>query len=84
MRYKFCRVNKHLQVESNLLLVHTMERRVWCAIAGQDRLLNVDTKNCEIVYDLKKAAVDLSQIKIPYPRVDMWKVCRKEATLSQL
>lgn len=51
-----------------------MERRVWCAIAGRDKLLHVDATNCGIVYELRKAAVDLSRIKIPYIRVDIWKV----------
>lgn len=65
--------------ESNLSSHHrpilcTMERRVWCAIAGRDKLLHVDATNCRIVYELRKAAVDLSRIKIPYIRVDIWKV----------
>lgn len=66
----------------HLSISYTMQHRVWCAIAGQDRLLHVDTTNCEIIYDLKKAAVDLSRIKIPYSRVDIWKVIWQEAALS--
>lgn len=57
-----------------------MERHAWCYIAGQDRLLHVDITNCAIVYDLKKSTVDLSRIKIPLPRVDIWKVSRQKAT----
>lgn len=59
--------------------VYTMDRRVSCAIAGKDRPLHVDITNCNLVYDLRKAAVDLSRIKIPYVRVDIWKVRGQES-----
>lgn len=66
-------------VHPTITTQYTMDRRVWCAIAGKDRLLHVDITNCNLVYDLRKAAVDLSRIKIPYVRVDIWKVRAQES-----
>ena len=56
------------------LTTSTMKQLIWCAIAAQKKIIQVDTSECRFVYDLQKAVAYKTRYKVLIPRIEIWKV----------
>lgn len=51
------------------------KRVLWCAIAGRNEVIRVDSGNCKYVADLEDAVREQGKLGLVSTQVALWKVC---------
>lgn len=60
------------------------KRILWCAIAGRNEVIRVNSDNCKYVADLEDAVREQGRLGLLLTQVALWKVCLGSLLLESL